>query len=431
MYKTKKFSSAIMRIYILLFISILYVIFTLGINKKSLGPTPVGYYNPLIDALLHGRVNIFFPHHFDLSWFRGKWYMYWGPAPVVFILPFFFAGGLFASDITYVLIAGIANIFMFDLVLHTTKTYFHISLSFISELLLLFSFAIVSPNFYLSLSGNVWATEQLVGIFYLLLFYYFYFCFLIKKRVWYLILSVIFFNLAWLSRYILIFHGILFLFFIDFQRLIHPNDDRPLDEADFRRAYKKEIMRFIFYIVSISSIFILIFFLYNYAKFGNIFETGLRYHQGASRYLPIMRRNEIFSYSYVWHNTYYFFFNLPQFSFHMPFFRIDREGNSVFFVYPCILFLIFLYTKIPKLNKKNRYFLFLAGVIIAIILLALLFYFATGWTQFGMRFFLDIVPLVYLLLIFIINDIPKYITIPVLIYGCIIQFFGTLYFYIR
>src|SRR5436190_2382914 len=167
--------------YVFLFICVLYISFSEKLNRNIV-TTPFAYYNFLLDAFFHGYAHIISYVTYDLSLFHGNWYLYWGPAPVLFILPFFTIAGISASDVFYTLFAGIINIFLFYFVLKEAETYFQYTLSFFSELFLIIGFSICSPNFLLSLTGNIWGTSQIVAALYLLLSYFFYFRFLNKKR---------------------------------------------------------------------------------------------------------------------------------------------------------------------------------------------------------------------------------------------------------
>jgi hypothetical protein len=138
--------------------------------------------------------------------------MYWGPAPILFVLPFYLFSHLQASDMLYTAIAGTANVALFYGVMQEFKKYFHISLSLMADTFLLLSFALASPNFFLSVGGQIWYTCQIFGATYLLLFYLFYFKFLNSDKHYQFILCTVFFYLAFLSRYTLLFHGILFIY---------------------------------------------------------------------------------------------------------------------------------------------------------------------------------------------------------------------------
>ena len=397
---------------ICLIICSIYFYFSNYITGNIFATTIRNYYSYQIDAFFHGRVYVTTGARYDLSVFQGKKYLYWGPAPVLFILPFYLFSHLQASDIFYTLIGGTANVALFYLLVQAFKEYFGIPLSLFSEAFLVFSFGLASPNFVLSLTGQIWFTSQIFATTYLLLFYLFYFTFLNNDKHTYFILSVVFFYLACLSRYSLLFNGLLFLYIFFHYKLLG------------KSVPSQIVWSFGF----LTCAFVGLGVLYNYLKFHSILETGQRYQVGSVRYDAILKSNRVLSLSYVPHNIYYYFLNPIRFSLTSRPVVIDVEGNSVFLVYPALLLLPGLLIKKLE-DRKKRLFLLMAGGVIGLSVVFLVLYFATGWIQFGNRYFFDIVPLLLLLLIFILNYIPRSLQLLLLCYGIFVNFYGTLAFY--
>ena len=79
-------------------------------NKDIFATTTRNYYIYLLDAFFHGRVDVTPPATYDLSLFEGRWYLYWGPAPVLFVLPFYLLSHLQASDVVFTMMGGIINV---------------------------------------------------------------------------------------------------------------------------------------------------------------------------------------------------------------------------------------------------------------------------------------------------------------------------------
>jgi hypothetical protein len=193
-------------------IGAIYYYFARLIAGNITVPTVYNYYPYLLDAFLHGRVNVTPPFHYDLSLHQNKWYMVWGPAPVLFILPFYLIFHLNASDIIYTAIDGTLNVMLLYIVIQEFKKYFAICISLLGDLFILLNFGLASPNFFLSVDGRIWFTSQIFSVTYILLCYLFYFRFLNHEKYHQLILSIIFFCLACLSRVSLLFNGILFIY---------------------------------------------------------------------------------------------------------------------------------------------------------------------------------------------------------------------------
>lgn len=412
-FQKNKLISTILLFFVFLTVCLTYFYFAIVINKNIFQASQHNYYVYLINAFIHGHVDVTPPTKYDLSLFHNKWYLYWGPAPGLFILPFYIISRLHASDVIFTLLAGIGNVVIFYFVIQECKAYFKVPLTLISTVFLLLSFGLASPNFFLSLAGKIWFTNQVIAITYLLLFYLFYFKFLNSGRYLYLLLCVIFFNLAWLSRYSLLFNGILFLYLF-----LH-----------YRLEGKNITMKTLLSIGSITLGFIILGMTYNFLKFHSLFETGLQYQVGSMRFDALIKSGKILSIHYILYNAYYYFFNFLQFSPAKPYVIINTEGNSVFAVYPALLLLVRLFFKTEYLDKKRVMFLSIAGVILGLSILSLLLYYATGWSQFGNRYFFDVVPLLFILTIFILKYIPIPLQVVLLLYGVFVNFAGVLAFY--
>jgi hypothetical protein len=387
-----------------LIICFIYFYTLLLINKNILRPTNSNYFIYLLDAFAHRRFYIVTSDHYDLSLFQNKWYMYWGPAPALLIFPFYLLFHLQASNILYTAIGATMNVALLYFVIQEFKKFFTLSLSLTAEGFLLLSFSLASPNFFLSVFGQIWATSQIFATIYLLLCYLFYFQFLNQGKDYQLILSVVFFNLACLSRYSLVFNGVLFIYLVSYYKIL-------------RRALPA---KFIWYLALPTLASISLQALYNYLRFHNVLEMGIRFQIGSSRYNAIVKSNAILSFHYVLHNIYYYFLNVMHF---------DLEGNSVFLFYPALLLLPVLFCKRKYVDRQRLAFLIIGGITIGLNVSFLMLYFATGWAQLGNRYFFDVIPLIFLLIVFSLEYIPFTIQILLLLWGIGINFCGILVFH--
>ncbi len=404
-----------MRIYlffVFFYIALFYLAFSTALHGDIAGTSTVNYYNYQLKSFFEGRIDVSPPMHFDLSQYKGKWYLYWGPAPVLFILPFYMLFGLSASDSLYTALAGILNCVLLYIVLVEVKKYFHLTASFYHLLLVVSLFAFGSPNFFLSAVGQIWQAEQIIATLYILISLVFYFKFLSnRKNTLLLVVSLVFFYLAFLSRYSLLFYMILYIYPIILER-----------------TNKKHVKKISLYFIGVSFVFFLIFSFFNYAKFGNILQTGLTYQVGHPRYQQIQKDNKIFSLSYLPHNFYHFFLSPSYPTFQKPFLQKDLEGNSIFFVYPATVFLILFLKKKYWREQEKAIFLSILFTTLFVFVSFLLVYFATGFSQFGMRFSLDFMPLIFIALLFVVSDVSLWVLCLVLLYSVLINFLGTLTF---
>ena len=411
-----KINNRLLTFFVLFFISLIYILFALDISKKIFSNSSFPYYTYLITALSHGHLDVISPTTIDLSIFKDKLYLNWGPGPVLFILPFYLLSGGSAGDIFYTLFAGIGNIFLFYLIIDEFKSYFKLNFYKFAKFFIILTFAFCSPNFYLSLGGRIWATEQIISVFYILAFLLFYLKYLSSQlsRIRFLFISVLFFNLAWFSRATMVFYGLLFPYVIS---LLLKNQD------------KKLLKKAIFIILSITVIFGSVFLTYNYLRFDNPLETGLTYHNGNPRYTQDLLEKKIFSFSYIPFNIEHYFLEPAFISFEKPYAIINLEGNSVFSVYPVFLLFLFLFQKKYLQDKKIKKFLYFSFSVIIMDITLLMMYFATGWTQVGSRYVFDIIPLVSLASLLIVKDFPKPLLLLLFLNAALINIFGAFIFY--
>lgn len=391
----------------------IYISFQSVIVKEVFYPTNTAYYNYLLDSFLHGRVDIDPPNKYDLSRFNDKWYMYWGPSPALFIAPFYFIYKLDTGDMIYGIVAGIANCAIFMILVNEFINYFNLKIKHYAKLVCIISFAFSSPNFYLSLSGQIWSINQVISIFYILLFYLFYFKFLNNiKKSFLLIIATIFFTLAWTARFTLIFNGLL---------LIYPFI------LLYREGRLDRLKRLFITVAGILIISFIGILLYNYARFQNPLELGYKYQIGSDRYNKKFQEGKTFSFSYIPHNISYYFLNYASLRLEKPFIIIDPEGNSVFSVYPLLLI---LFSLVKKYSLRNvNILIVLLSVIAGLIITLLMMNLGTGWIQFGSRYFFDVIPILFLISLFAMKKISSIILFTLALYGIFVNFLGTLSFY--
>ncbi len=391
-------------------IGVVYFYFSARITGNIFKPSDTNYYTYLLEAFVHGRVNVTPPSTYDLSFFQDKWYLYWGPAPVLLIWPFYLIWHIHTSDVLYTALAGLANVGIIFLCIREMKRYFNLSLSLAAEILLLLSFAFASPNFFLSLSGQIWFSSQIFAMLYLFLFYLFFFKYLNSGKQYHILLSVGCFFLACLTRYSLIFHGLLLLYLF----------------WDSKVTGKKLSLRLFVEIGVLSLCFVGVLLLYNYLRFGSILEVGQRFQEGSARYDAAVKSGRTVALQYFWYNVYYYFLNPIRFAWEQHPIKIDAEGNSVLMVYPVMLLSGIVFFKLRQFDAKKRIFVWIVSAATLIVVAFLMFYFATGWVQFGNRYFYDAFPLFFLLAVIAAPSVPTLIQLLLVLWGMIINFGGVL-----
>src|SRR3989344_1164223 len=133
--------------------------------------------------------------------------------------------------------------------------------------------------------------------------------------------------------------------------------------------------------------------LYNYARFGNVFDFG--YTKAIAPSFPEKSTSFLFNIKNIPSNFYTYFFKTLKLSFitfEIPYLQVVFPGTSFFITSPVFLHLF----KLKLKNRLEKLFIFT----IAIILLILLSYKFSGWIQVGPRYMLDIMPFMFILLLY-------------------------------
>lgn len=155
---------------------------------------------------------------------------------------------------------------------------------------------------------------------------------------------------------------------------------------------------------------------YNYARFENVFDNG---YTTSNNWVPSsntfryeMLKYGLFNVKNIPTNVYYYFFNVPSpvletsqgyyrqifktdtsMIVHLvfPYIKVTTPGVSFFVVSP--IFLLIFRNKFKSKDSK------IAAVTGGVILILLLMYYWTGWTQVGPRYTIDLLPFLFILLI--------------------------------
>ena len=94
-------------------LSAFIVYFALSMLRDSpFGVTPTAYFNHLADSFLHGQLHLrLLPSSLhDLSFFDGRYYLYWPPMPAVVLMPFVAIFGVNFSDIFFTIVLASVNV---------------------------------------------------------------------------------------------------------------------------------------------------------------------------------------------------------------------------------------------------------------------------------------------------------------------------------
>jgi hypothetical protein len=165
--------------------------------------------------------------------------------------------------------------------------------------------------------------------------------------------------------------------------------------------------------------FVVIFFSYNFLRFGNIFQTGYVFIPGLLKE-PWFARG-VFNPIYIGNHLKVLFLALPIFLSKFPYIRPSWGGLAIWITSPGFIYLIFTSLK----EIRNR----LALISVFLIALVNFSFGSTGFSQFGYRYAVDFYPF---LLILLISGVarqrgPKWHHWLLLTLGIIVNFWGVLW----
>jgi hypothetical protein len=126
----------------------------------------------------------------------------------------------------------------------------------------------------------------------------------------------------------------------------------------------------------------------NYSRFDNPFEFGREYLQ--IRWRARIERWGLFNYHYFAKNLSVFVAGMPWLSIAPPFVKLSRHGLALWLTTPALLLVLW-----PKRVTPTMIGLYVAAVAVALLNLC---YQNSGWIQFGYRFALDYMVVLFVLL---------------------------------
>ena len=346
--------------------------------------SPHPYYNYLSDAFINGQTSLRklpLSIH-DLSFYNGKYYLYWPPFPAIILIPFIAIFGVGLNDVFYTLLVAALNVGLVAQLLRTACKVDFLHLSKLQRALLVFFFAFGTVHFTLAPFGKVWMTGQLIGFACTLLAYLAAFTYSGKKAWFFTGLAL---SGAMLTRNHLVFTGVFPLLYL------------LISQKPWKNGKITNYLFMGFLPLSISA---LTYLFYNYVRFDNFFDTGVSHHIMAEFFRSNYEIYGPFNLHYVPTNLYYQYIFYP-----FPIRSESAMGGSLFLLSP-LFFVVFLALWKPR--DKTYVAALMTSIIITNIPILLLM--GTGWVQFGPRYTLDFFAPLLLLLALGIEKIPVIIS---------------------
>ena len=303
---------------------------------------------------------------------RYRWYVSFPPLPAVLLLPVVAIFGLGTLDaLFWMLFAGLAPALLF-VVLRFLRESGRSQRSQGDDLLVTTLFAIGSVYYFVAVQGTVWFAAHVVASALICLYLL---CAFGARRP---LGAGVALGLAFLCRpATLLLAG----FFVVEAMSSSSKDPRPAESSPSRRL--RSLMTFALPLVAIIAVTMW----HNVARFGDPFEFGHHFLQ--IRWRTRIETWGLFSSHYLPRNLTVFFLSVPWLLQSSPFVRISRHGLALWLTTPNLLWGLW-----PRKLDASVVALWAAVLPTA---LCTLLYQNTGWVQFGYRFALDYLPLLFVL----------------------------------
>jgi hypothetical protein len=349
------------------------------------------YFVYLAYSFLHNHLNLVNPPFSrDLSYFNGKVYMYWPPLGAVLLMPGVCMFGLDLADRWFnVIYAGISALAAFFLCRQLAKFMgWQPSPAFSLCMSLFFAFGTAMPGLCLWLPGGHWYMAQVVSCMMISLSMLAALSF--RRHCCSPFVSGFFWALSISSRMHLILAGPFFLYLA-----LLGNDDK-FDWRKLALNWQDALCRTCMLLLPVVLVLACLAW-YNWARFGNVLDTGISYHKMDERFFADFHRFGFISPHYIWHNVYYTLLRLPCFQ-NQPFFKEPgaftdwQEGYSLFFQSP-----VLLYAFLSLRDWRRNFLIPICWLCIVVLALPILMIMGSGWMQFGARYLFDLVPFLFLL----------------------------------
>jgi hypothetical protein len=345
----------------------------------------------------------------DLAVVGDRLYTYWPPLPSVAMIPWVALFGPNVSDLLIDALLGATNAavayWMFRSVDRSGLR--RLSESCCVAMTLLLAFGTV--HFYLSCSGTIWYTAQIVTTTAVLLSI----IALTARRnsPGTSALAGALFGAAILGRNTLVLAGLFYAVVIWLRR--------PRPPRNAVRGFAVRAVAFVLPVVAAG----LVQMAFNYERFGNPLESGMSVTVetgGEARFVADYRRYGSFHPVYLPTNLYYYLWNW-RFPIQDDQRTFDPEGNSMFLITPPLLYLFLAW------RQRDGFTLALLCGALPVVA-ALLLFRATGWFQFGNRYLLDAIPLLLLLVATGMRGRMSVVGGALIILAIVMNTFGTIRF---
>jgi 4-amino-4-deoxy-L-arabinose transferase-like glycosyltransferase len=317
----------------------------------------------------------------DLSQVDGRWYAYWPPMTSALLVPYVAVVGAAASDVLFSCVVGTGTVLLVFMMLRQAYRARLMPMTPAATTALTLLFGLGTVHFYLVVTAQVWFLSQVVATFFCTMAVWFVFQ---ADQGWgWIAAAGSALGAAFLARNTVVFMAP--FFYLTLFALWERGPEHRLRSL-IGGAASFSVPLVVAGVINLA---------FNYARFGSAFDSGWTaavITGGNNSLKEDFLHHGVFSLHYLSRNAYYYLLNLrlrtaPR----TGTLTFDPMGNSAFLVTPALLYLF----------RSGRHFgWFTAGLWTGggSFLLMLLLFFTTGWSQFGNRYLLELMPLATVLI---------------------------------
>ncbi len=303
------------------------------------------------------------------------------PAPAVLMLPFVAVWHYHFHDVAFTLAFAAGAAVLLFMLLGLMRRLGYSDLRDRDRYVLVALFVFGTVFHFSAIRGEVWFTALVLGVFFHL--GYLYFAFELRRPF----LAGLFLAFGFATRVTLVFAALFFGLLVFLSR-------RPWDREGVLWRLKK-VAWFALPTIAVG----VGLMLYNLARFDSPFEFGHRFLLDGTR--DAIVDHGLFSTWFLSRNLAAALTNVPQFSAVWPYVRISGHGLSLLATTPVLFYLLWPRRGDAAAEGMDRYRWPMRRILwltVAATALPGLLYQNTGWFQFGYRFGLDYMPLLFVLL---------------------------------
>ena len=328
----------------------------------------------------------------DYADFNGKQYLFFGPIPSIILIPFVFIWGKnfpqMTLSITSLIIIFLAIFFLCRKLKFTKINSFWLTNFFVFGTVLYFVGLVNISAYVVQAVGTAFVVLSLLEYF--------------TKRRWLVIGLLI--SAAGATRITLFGMTVFFILELIRQR----------NNLSFTRSFIYLLLP-IFFSISMLG-------LYNFRRFHSFFDSGYTRNVSVLDKDYLNYKEGFFSLKHIPANLYLLLFKAPdpvskdrvEFVLRFPYLKVNHLGLAIWFTSPLLIYL---------LKTRRVSYMISATIGIFILMVPSLIYFGLGRSQFGYRYSLDFLPLLFLILLTSFKDtLPNFAKI-LITFGIVFDIF--------